>query len=44
MVGFRWQGIFQVEVACSSRGPIELDEAPALEDAIEDGRRQVLVV
>jgi len=44
LVGFGWQGIFQVEAACSSRGPIELEEAPALEDAIEDGRRQVLVV
>jgi hypothetical protein len=44
MVGSGWQGTFQVEVACSSRGSIELDEASALEDAIADGRRQVLVV
>jgi hypothetical protein len=44
MVGSGRQGIFEVEMTCSSRGSIDLDKAPRLEDTIEDGRSHVLVV
>lgn len=38
------QRVLKVEVTCSSRGSTEVDEAPSLEDPIEDGGSQIIIV
>ena len=39
-----WQAFSQVEMTGSPRGFIEVDQAPALENPIEDSRCRIFVV
>jgi ribosomal protein S5 len=39
-----WQSLFEVEVTGPGGGPVESDEATPLEDAVEDGFSEVVIV